>query len=197
MTGLCLWLCSLLLTTQLWLVWELGYRFVEEKCFASSTLVWFMFLWNVIWFWFCTSCFNLFQLDRFKEPPAFGPMCDLLWSDPLEDFGNEKTSEHFTHNTVRGCSYFYRYAEIARVLNCSHLQLWNLSDVEIIRHFLVTVNLLWSFEVMCACCGDNANPKATSHSRLQTSSVLAVGKANVINNKTANKKTQKCLGKDW
>lgn len=52
--------------------------------------------------------FCLFQLDRFKEPPAFGPMCDLLWSDPLEDFGNEKTQEYFSHNTVRGCSYFYR-----------------------------------------------------------------------------------------
>ncbi|XP_027949711.1 serine/threonine-protein phosphatase 2B catalytic subunit alpha isoform isoform X2 [Eumetopias jubatus] len=49
------------------------------------------------------------KLDRFKEPPAYGPMCDILWSDPLEDFGNEKTQEHFTHNTVRGCSYFYRY----------------------------------------------------------------------------------------
>lgn len=52
--------------------------------------------------------FCFFQLDRFKEPPAFGPMCDLLWSDPLEDFGNEKTQEYFSHNTVRGCSYFYR-----------------------------------------------------------------------------------------
>ena len=36
-------------------------------------------------------------------------MCDLLWSDPLEDFGSEKTTEHYSHNSVRGCSYFYRF----------------------------------------------------------------------------------------
>merc|ERR1711963_706167 len=64
------------------------------------------------------------RLDRFKEPPAFGPMCDLLWSDPLEDFGNEKSSEHFTHNTVRGCSYFYSYAAC-----CDFLQQNNLLSI--------------------------------------------------------------------
>ncbi|KAK3586149.1 hypothetical protein CHS0354_033274 [Potamilus streckersoni] len=64
------------------------------------------------------------KLDRFKEPPAFGPMCDLLWSDPLEEFGNEKTTEHFTHNSVRGCSYFYSYAAC-----CDFLQQNNLLSI--------------------------------------------------------------------
>ena len=50
------------------------------------------------------------SIDRFKEPPPLGPMCDLLWSDPFEDYGKENSShEKFTPNNVRGCSYFYRY----------------------------------------------------------------------------------------
>lgn len=57
------------------------------------------------------ACLRVQQLDRFKEPPAFGPMCDLIWADPGEDYGSEKTSEHFNHNSVRGCSYFFRYQE--------------------------------------------------------------------------------------
>ncbi|KAM7303533.1 serine/threonine-protein phosphatase 2B catalytic subunit 2 isoform X4, partial [Ixodes scapularis] len=61
------------------------------------------------------------KLDRFKEPPAFGPMCDLLWSDPLEDFGNEKNAEHFSHNSVRGCSYFYSYAACCEFLQQNNL----------------------------------------------------------------------------
>ncbi|XP_030881598.1 serine/threonine-protein phosphatase 2B catalytic subunit beta isoform [Leptonychotes weddellii] len=61
------------------------------------------------------------RLDRFKEPPAFGPMCDLLWSDPSEDFGNEKSQEHFSHNTVRGCSYFYNYPAVCEFLQNNNL----------------------------------------------------------------------------
>lgn len=38
-------------------------------------------------------------------------MCDLLWADPLEEFGQEKTNELFLHNNVRGCSYFFRYSQ--------------------------------------------------------------------------------------
>lgn len=65
-------------------------------------------LFDKLFLFFVSFLFFLSQLDRFKEPPAFGPMCDLLWSDPSEDFGNEKSQEHFSHNTVRGCSYFYK-----------------------------------------------------------------------------------------
>ncbi|NXW91639.1 PP2BC phosphatase, partial [Alopecoenas beccarii] len=67
------------------------------------------------------TCCLFFPLDRFKEPPAFGPMCDLLWSDPSEDYGNEKTLEHFSHNTVRGCSYFYSYPAVCEFLQNNSL----------------------------------------------------------------------------
>ncbi|XP_067616433.1 serine/threonine-protein phosphatase 2B catalytic subunit 1 isoform X2 [Eurosta solidaginis] len=61
------------------------------------------------------------KLNRFREPPAFGPMCDLLWSDPLEDFGNEKNSDYFSHNSVRGCSYFFSYGACCEFLQKNNL----------------------------------------------------------------------------
>ena len=61
-----------------------------------------------------TSSFNFYSEDiqnihRFQEPPASGPLCDLIWSDPLEDFGKEPAgTEPFSVNETRGCGYFYR-----------------------------------------------------------------------------------------
>ncbi|KAG8798824.1 3',5'-cyclic-nucleotide phosphodiesterase (PDEase) (3':5'-CNP), partial [Serendipita sp. 400] len=59
---------------------------------------------------------DLRGIDRFKEPPTHGLMCDILWSDPIEDFGAEKTQESFVHNHVRGCSYFFTYQAACQFL---------------------------------------------------------------------------------
>lgn len=62
------------------------------------------------------------KLDRFREPPPFGAMCDLLWSDPPEDFGNERaSSELYMHNSVRGCSYYYSYTACCEFLRRNNL----------------------------------------------------------------------------
>ncbi|KAI7883000.1 serine/threonine-protein phosphatase 2B catalytic subunit A1 [Lichtheimia hyalospora FSU 10163] len=49
-------------------------------------------------------------INRFREPPTQGMMCDLLWADPIDNFGSETGRELFVHNHIRGCSYFYTYA---------------------------------------------------------------------------------------
>ena len=48
-------------------------------------------------------------------------MCDILWADPLEEFGQEKTSEHYVHNHVRGCSYFFSYPAACAFLEKNNL----------------------------------------------------------------------------
>ncbi|KAL0088348.1 calcineurin catalytic A subunit [Phycomyces blakesleeanus] len=60
-------------------------------------------------------------IDRFREPPTHGLMCDLLWADPLEDFGQESSNELFVHNHVRGCSYFFSYAATCAFLERNNL----------------------------------------------------------------------------
>ncbi|KAF9527434.1 Metallo-dependent phosphatase-like protein [Crepidotus variabilis] len=64
---------------------------------------------------------DLRSIDRFREPPTQGLMCDILWSDPVEDFGQEKTSESFLHNHVRGCSYFFTYQAACNFLERNNL----------------------------------------------------------------------------
>lgn len=48
-------------------------------------------------------------------------MCDILWADPLEEFGQEKTGEYFVHNNVRGCSYFFSYPAACAFLEKNNL----------------------------------------------------------------------------
>ncbi|KZV99240.1 Metallo-dependent phosphatase [Exidia glandulosa HHB12029] len=64
---------------------------------------------------------DLRNLDRFREPPTSGLMCDILWADPVEDFGSEKTQESFIHNHVRGCSYFFTYQAACQFLDRNQL----------------------------------------------------------------------------
>ena len=54
------------------------------------------------------------KIKRFREPPAFGPMCDLLWSDPAMNF--ERTDVDFSHNSVRGCSFSFTYSACCNFL---------------------------------------------------------------------------------
>lgn len=52
---------------------------------------------------------DLIKLDRFKEPPTKGLMCDLLWADPIEEYDDDNMDQTFIRNTVRGCSYAFTY----------------------------------------------------------------------------------------
>ncbi|KAF9358895.1 3',5'-cyclic-nucleotide phosphodiesterase (PDEase) (3':5'-CNP) [Mortierella sp. AD094] len=64
---------------------------------------------------------DLRRINRFREPPTHGIMGDLLWADPLEEFGQEKTNEYFIHNHVRGCSYFFSYHAACAFLEKNNL----------------------------------------------------------------------------
>lgn len=62
------------------------------------------------------------RLDRFREPPTKGLLCDLLWADPHEDFGEEPDPEvEYSHNNVRGCSYFFTFKAACTFLRRNEL----------------------------------------------------------------------------
>ncbi|KAI0036335.1 Metallo-dependent phosphatase [Vararia minispora EC-137] len=71
------------------------------------------------------------HLHRFQEPGSSGLLCDLLWADPIPNFGheNEQTAHGpgvpsgtlWERNGVRGCSYFFTYEAVVQFLERNEL----------------------------------------------------------------------------
>mmetsp|Transcript_29884 Transcript_29884/g.33353 ORF Transcript_29884/g.33353 Transcript_29884/m.33353 type:complete len:550 (+) Transcript_29884:1-1650(+) len=65
------------------------------------------------------------DINRFIEPPTKGPLCDLLWSDPLEDDTAVGLTEDemgewydvsYEENPTRGCGYIFGYTATVKFL---------------------------------------------------------------------------------
>lgn len=70
------------------------------------------------------------DVDRFMEPPERGPLCDLLWSDPIEESTAVGLSEEdmeewydvdYVPNPTRGCGYVFGFAAVAPFLENNNL----------------------------------------------------------------------------
>ncbi len=64
-------------------------------------------------------------INRFAEPDMEGPLCDILWADPINEDDAYKLNDEeykeflqmdFVTNQVRGCSYMFGYRAAARFL---------------------------------------------------------------------------------
>jgi len=54
------------------------------------------------------------NIDRFIEPPLKGFLCDLLWSDPMDD--KDARSRRFTPNSQRECSVKFGLEPVKEIL---------------------------------------------------------------------------------
>lgn len=65
--------------------------------------------------------YDVNRIDRFREPPTRGLFCDLLWSDPLENYDEELEGAAFVPNDLRGCSYAYSFKAVSAFLQRNNL----------------------------------------------------------------------------
>lgn len=64
------------------------------------------------------------KINRFREIPSRGLMCDLVWSDPIEKYdelADDLTQGTFGINQVRGCSFAFTYQASCEFLQRSGL----------------------------------------------------------------------------
>lgn len=61
------------------------------------------------------------QFNRNCEPPQNGPLCDLLWADPVDnDHGLQ--NDVFTFNTSRGCSFYFGYHAVNNFIKQNNIK---------------------------------------------------------------------------
>jgi diadenosine tetraphosphatase ApaH/serine/threonine PP2A family protein phosphatase len=63
------------------------------------------------------SPLDLDRVERFEEPPLYGPTCDILWSDPMDEAQSDYAQKHavkalveeeyFVDNHTRGCGQLF------------------------------------------------------------------------------------------
>eukprot|EP00823_Brevimastigomonas_motovehiculus_P000838 TRINITY_DN1107_c0_g1_i1.p1 TRINITY_DN1107_c0_g1~~TRINITY_DN1107_c0_g1_i1.p1 ORF type:complete len:454 (+),score=117.33 TRINITY_DN1107_c0_g1_i1:47-1363(+) len=85
-----------------------------------------------------SSLDDIQQIDRFKEIPREGPMCDMLWSDPYDEESTDSNIERqveegshpvqqqqrtlwFGYNDTRQCSYVYGTEAVKQFLKDNKL----------------------------------------------------------------------------
>ncbi|KAI5956651.1 CNA1 [Candida margitis] len=61
------------------------------------------------------------KMNRFREPPTKGLMCDLLWADPIEEYDEDNIDTDYLNNAVRGCSYAFTYKAACKFLDRTKL----------------------------------------------------------------------------
>ncbi|KAH6904161.1 serine/threonine-protein phosphatase 2B catalytic subunit [Coprinopsis sp. MPI-PUGE-AT-0042] len=74
---------------------------------------------------------DLASMNRFQEPGSQGLLCDLLWADPITNYGHETepaqngqvlpAGTSFVPNATRGCSFFYTYNAVCQFLERNNL----------------------------------------------------------------------------
>ena len=60
-------------------------------------------------------------INRFEEPDESGLLCDLLWSDPHEDYDSIGGSCRFLPNDTRGTSFVYTHKAVCEFLDRNNL----------------------------------------------------------------------------
>lgn len=66
----------------------------------------------------CKTLKEIQSINRFKEVPIKGELCDFLWSDPVNSY-----VDSWKANQVRQCSYYFGIDQAKHFLNRNNLKL--------------------------------------------------------------------------